>query len=187
MLLCHLPQWAKEKRTTPRSKGLTQHQNWLLLSLNLCFLWESTSSWGEKAKGGFFHSIEMMVSSSILGSELLAGREVTTFRSDLVRSILVGAPHLVTRLEIVPHPNLCSFSLKRRTKWSCVSFLLISRFPKEHEQGLNDEQSLKCHWILPFRVLRVSRTTPHSFCCILSLLLSDNNRQHGHHCDCLCR
>ena len=94
---------------------------------------------GEKAKGGFVHSIEMMVSSSIPGSELLAGCEVTTFRSDFVQSIQVGAPHLVTRLEIIPHPNLCSFSFKRRTMWSSISFLLISRFPKEQKQGPNDE------------------------------------------------
>lgn len=33
------------------------------------------------------------------------------------------------------------------------------------------------------RFLRVSRTTPRSFCCVLSLLLSDDNWQHGHHCD----
>jgi len=81
----------------------------------------------------------MMVSSSIPGGELVVGCEVTAFRFDFVQSILVGTPHLVTRLEIVPHPNLCSFSLKRRTKWSSISFLLISRFPKEQKQGLNDE------------------------------------------------
>ena len=85
-----------------------------------------------------------MVSSSILGSELLAGREVTTFRSDFVQSILIEAPHLVPWLETVPHPRL-SLSLHSKTLWSSVSFLLISRFPKEQKQALNDEQSLKCH------------------------------------------
>ena len=69
---------------------------------------------------------------------------MTTFRSDFVQSILIGALHLVPRLEMVPHPRL-SFSLVSKTLWSSVSFLLISRFPKEQEQGLNDEQSLKCH------------------------------------------
>ena len=67
-----------------------------------------------------------------------------TFGSDFVQSILIGAAHLAPRLEMVPHPRL-SFSLESRTMWNSVSLLLISRFPKEQKQELNDEQSLKCH------------------------------------------
>ena len=92
----------------------------------------------------FFTQVERMLSSSIPGSELSAGPEVTTFGSDFVQSILIGSPHLVPRLEMVPQ-NRLPFSLESKTLWSSVSFLLTSRFPKEQEQGLNDEQSLKCH------------------------------------------
>ena len=100
---------------------------------------------GEKTREVFFTQVGRMGSSSIAGSERSAGQEVTAFRSDFVKSILIGAACLVPRFEMFLHPSL-SFSLESKTLWSSVvSFLFISRFPKEQKQGLNDEQSLKCH------------------------------------------
>lgn len=80
----------------------------------------------------FLTQVERMGSSSIAGSELSAGPEVTAFRSDFVQSILIGAASLVPRLEMFPHPRL-SFSLESKTLWSSISFLFISRFPKEQK------------------------------------------------------
>ena len=146
---------------------------------------KSCSLVGKKDKRGVLHTNGEDATFIHSRQWTSAGPEVTTFRSDFVQSILIGSPHLVPRLEMVPQ-NRLPFSLESKTLWSSVSFLLTSRFPKEQEQGLNDEQSLKCHWILPFRVPWVPRTTSHSFCYILSLLLSDNNGEHHHHCDYLC-
>ena len=99
---------------------------------------------GKKTREVIFTQVGRMGSSSTAGSELSAGPEVTAFRSDFVKSILIGAACLVPRLEMFLHPSL-SFSLESKTLWSSISFLFISRFPKEQKQGLNDEQSLKCH------------------------------------------